>query len=170
MTGHHSHCHFCGTPYPTAAAWPRTCPGCGGISYRNPLPVAVALLPVEVPDGARSLLVIRRTIDPGYGELALPGGYIDFGETWQQGAARELREETGIEADPAEVRLADTGSDERGMFLMLFALFPPRPLAALPPSVPTEETDGWQLITAPTPLAFPLHTQVADAWFKGAFD
>ncbi|WP_457033884.1 NUDIX domain-containing protein [Kitasatospora sp. P5_F3] len=171
MTGPHSHCHFCGTPYAAAGTvWPRTCPGCGEISYRNPLPVAVALLPVEPPDGARSLLVIRRTIEPGYGELALPGGYVDFGESWQQGAARELREEAGIDADPASARLVDTGSDPRGAFLMLFALFPPRALADLPPSVPTDETDGWYLINTPTRLAFPLHNQVADAWFKGSFD
>ncbi|MFI5533952.1 NUDIX domain-containing protein [Kitasatospora sp. NPDC051853] len=171
MTGPFTHCHWCGTPYaPATTTWPRTCPGCGEISYRNPLPVAVALQPVEQPDGTRALLVIRRTIEPGYGELALPGGYIDYGENWQTGAVRELREEAGLEVDPAHVRLADTGSDERGAFLMLFALFPPRPLDTLPPSVPTDETDGWHLLTTPTRLAFPLHTQVAEAWFKGAYD
>ncbi|MER5639986.1 NUDIX domain-containing protein [Kitasatospora sp. NPDC002227] len=166
----HSHCHWCGTPYPSGTVeWPRTCPGCAEISYRNPLPVVVVLLPVNTPDGKQSLVVIGRTIEPGLGELALPGGYLDYGETWQQGAVRELREETGILADPAEVTLVSTDSDAAGGFLCLFGLLPARDLAELPPSAPTDETDGWQLATADTPLAFPFHTRTAAAFFDGSY-
>ncbi|AUG81408.1 NUDIX hydrolase [Kitasatospora sp. MMS16-BH015] len=166
----HSHCHWCGTPYPPGtAAWPRTCTGCTEISYRNPLPVVVTLLPVRRPGADPALLVIRRTIEPGYGELALPGGYLDYGETWQQGAVRELREETGIHAEPAEVTLVSTDSDAAGGFLCLFGLLPARDLAALPPSVPTEETDGWELATPGTKLAFPFHTRTAAAYFAGEY-
>ncbi|MER8186839.1 NUDIX domain-containing protein [Kitasatospora sp. NPDC094015] len=166
-----SHCHWCGTPYPpNTEGWPRTCTGCTEISYRNPLPVTVVLLPVHRPDGDPGLVVIRRTIEPGLGELALPGGYVDFGESWQQAAVRELREETGIEADAADVTLVATDSDAAGGFLCLFGLLPARPLADLPPSVPTEETDGWQLADPHTPLAFPFHTRVSAAWFRGSYD
>ncbi|MBV6700777.1 NUDIX domain-containing protein [Kitasatospora aureofaciens] len=165
-----SHCHWCGTPYPPGTdSWPRTCPGCAEISYRNPLPVVVTLLPVTRPDAATNLVVIRRTIEPGYGQLALPGGYVDYGESWQQACVRELREETGILADAADITLVDTASDSRGGFLCLFGLLPPRPLADLPPSRPTEETDGWQLSTPDTPLAFEFHTRVSCAWFNGEF-
>ncbi|MFE0464554.1 NUDIX domain-containing protein [Kitasatospora sp. NPDC058965] len=165
------YCHWCGTAYPEGTTgWPRTCVGCGEISYRNPLPVTVALLPVNLPGGGQSLVVIRRTIEPGYGELALPGGYVDYGESWQQAAVRELREETGILAEVADVTLVATDSDARGGFLCLFALLPAQDLDALPPSTPTEETEGWQLIDAPTTLAFPFHTNVANAWFAGGYD
>ncbi|GAA2151493.1 NUDIX domain-containing protein [Kitasatospora kazusensis] len=168
--GPHSHCHWCGTPYPPGTVdWPRSCPGCAEISYRNPLPVVVVLLPVDVPDGDRQLVVIRRTIEPGYGELAFPGGYIDYGESWQQAAVRELREETGIHADPADITLVSTASDAAGGFLCLFGLLPARPLADLPPSRPTDETDGWQLATAETPLAFQFHTGVQQSWFTGDY-
>ncbi|GGR00405.1 NUDIX domain-containing protein [Kitasatospora griseola] len=170
LFGPNTHCHWCGTPYPAGTAtWPRSCPGCQEISYRNPLPVTVALLPIHHPDGDTRLTVIRRTIEPGYGELALPGGYVDYGESWQQAAVRELREETGILADAADARLVSTDSDTRGGFLCLFALLPARNLADLPPSVPTDETEGWQLATADTPLAFPFHTRVARSWFNGEF-
>ncbi|WP_441248683.1 NUDIX domain-containing protein [Kitasatospora sp. McL0602] len=166
----HSHCHHCGTPYPPGTlGWPRTCTGCAAISYRNPLPVVVVLQPVLLPAGEQQLLVIRRTIEPGYGRLALPGGYIDYGESWQQGGARELREETGIEADPADLTLVSTDSDAAGGFLCLFGLLPARELATLPPSVPTDETDGWLLATRDTQLAFPFHTRVAHSWYTGAY-
>ncbi|MDH6122466.1 NUDIX domain-containing protein [Kitasatospora sp. GAS204B] len=165
-----AHCHWCGAAYPAGTTdWPRTCVGCGEISYRNPLPVTVSLLPVNRPDGGQSLAVIRRTIEPGYGLLALPGGYVDFGESWQQAAVRELREETGIHADAADVTLVATDSDSAGGFLCLFALLPAQDLTALPPSVPTDETEGWQLIDAPIQLAFPFHTRVAAAWFAGEY-
>ncbi|MEU1289855.1 NUDIX domain-containing protein [Kitasatospora sp. NPDC005856] len=165
-----SHCHFCGTPYPPGTRlWPRTCPGCAEISYRNPLPVAVTVLPVTLPDADPALVVIRRTIEPGYGELAFPGGYMDYGESWQQACVRELHEETGISADPAEVTLIHTASDPNGRFVMLCGLLPARPLADLPPSRPTDETDGWLLATAETPLVWDFHNGVLRRWFGGEF-
>ncbi|MFF3600737.1 adenylosuccinate synthetase [Kitasatospora indigofera] len=168
--GPHSHCHWCGTAYPPGTvAWPRTCPGCAEISYRNPLPVVVTLLPVNLPDGDRQLVVIRRTIEPGYGRLAFPGGYIDYGESWQQACVRELREETGIEAKASDITLVSTDSDASGGFLCLFGLLPARDLAELPPSVPTDETEGWELATAGTQLAFPFHTRVSNSWFTGEY-
>src|SRR4051794_25248089 len=100
MTTKHSYCSFCGAPFAAAIAWPRACAACGEISYVNPLPVAVTLLPVDA-----GLLVVRRTIEPQSGCLALPGGFIDLGESWREAAARELFEEAGVRTDPGELRL-----------------------------------------------------------------
>jgi ADP-ribose pyrophosphatase YjhB (NUDIX family) len=168
-----SHCSFCGHPFPETAAWPRTCAACGRTAYRNPLPVAIALLPVPTPDGtgpgATSLVVIRRAINPQHGRLALPGGFVDHGETWQQAVTRELTEETGITADAADVRLADVLTDVEG-YLLVFGLLPPRPGDRLPPSRPTDETYGRQLLPAPEELGFPLHTEAARRYFAGRYD
>lgn len=163
-----SHCSTCGTPYPDTEAWPRTCPNCGHTAYRNPLPVAVCLLPVHDADGT-ALVVIRRSIPPARGRLALPGGFIDFGETWQQAIVRELSEETGIAAAARDVALADAMTDTEGGYLLLFGLLPPRPTAELPPSAPTDETEGHQLLHAPEELGFPLHTLAMRRWFDGAY-
>jgi ADP-ribose pyrophosphatase YjhB (NUDIX family) len=122
------------------------------------LPVAVLLQPVG--DG---LLVVRRSIEPRSGLLALPGGFIDLGETWREAAARELREETGVLIDPADVALFDVHSAPG--FLLVFGLAPKIAASALPASTPTDETDGWELIDRPTELAFPLHTTAAREFF-----
>jgi ADP-ribose pyrophosphatase YjhB (NUDIX family) len=161
-----SHCSTCGAPYATTG-WPRTCAACGATAYRNPLPVAVTLLPVE-DDHGTGLVVITRTIEPALGGIALPGGFIDFGEDWRDAVVRELREETGIEAAASDVALADALSSPAG-HLLLFGLLPARPVATLPPPVPTEETTGWHVLREPRPLAFPLHTRAAESWFAGRY-
>lgn len=164
-----SHCSSCGSAFAADAGWPRVCGVCGAVAYRNPLPVAVALVPVRDADRP-ALVVIRRTIEPKSGELALPGGFIDFGESWEHAVVRELAEETGISASDADVTLADALTDVTGGYLLLFGLLPERDAAELPPSAPTDETDGHQLLYAPAELGFDLHSEAVRRWFAGDYD
>lgn len=48
-------------------------------------------------DRADRLLLIQRAFPPFKGRFALPGGFVDVGETVEAAALRELKEETGIE-------------------------------------------------------------------------
>jgi ADP-ribose pyrophosphatase YjhB (NUDIX family) len=162
MVIRNAYCSFCGTAFAPGLPWPRTCPSCGNTSYLNPLPVAVTLLPVD--DG---LLVVRRDVEPHRGELALPGGFIDLGESWQQAAVRELREETGVIVEAERVTLHDVISAPDGSVL-IFALGPRVAAAGLPPVRPTAETTEWLVIDGPAELAFPLHTQVVAEYFASS--
>jgi 8-oxo-dGTP pyrophosphatase MutT (NUDIX family) len=152
-------CTHCGTQYPTGTGWPRTCDRCGRTTYRNPTPVAVAVQPVD--DG---LLVVRRAIPPAADRLALPGGFIDVGESWQRAVVRELVEETGLVADADAVRLYDVHCAPDGT-LLVFGELPARRRDELPPSAPNDESAGWDVLSGPVTLGFDLHTRIVERWF-----
>ncbi|MBE1487572.1 NUDIX domain-containing protein [Plantactinospora soyae] len=160
MTGVlHSHCSYCGTAYPAPATWPRMCAACGQTTWRNPTPVAVAILPVLTSSGV-GVVVQRRDIEPARGLLALPGGFIEHGEDWRDALVRELREETGLVGAAEAVRPFAVRSAPAGGTLLIFGVLPARRAESLPASAPTEEATEWLVLTEPTELAFATHTEV----------
>jgi ADP-ribose pyrophosphatase YjhB (NUDIX family) len=66
------------------------CPSCKTVHYENPLNV-VGTLPVW----GDKVLLCKRNIEPRLGKWTLPAGFLEMGETLQEGAARETTEEAG---------------------------------------------------------------------------
>lgn len=156
-----SHCSYCGNAFAADQSWPRRCAQCGNMTFRNPLPVAVVIQPVD--DG---VLTVRRTIPPRSGWLALPGGYIEFGESWQAAGARELWEEAGIEIDSSSLREVKVFSAPDNT-LIIVALAPPLTSDQLIDFVTTEEASERVIVRTPQELAFPLHTEVVADYLAG---
>ncbi|WP_376091537.1 NUDIX domain-containing protein [Roseomonas sp. CCTCC AB2023176] len=69
-----------------------TCRDCGFVAYENPKVVVGSV--VEVEGG---VLLCRRAIEPRAGYWTLPAGYLEMGETVEEGARREAREEAQAE-------------------------------------------------------------------------
>lgn len=157
-----SHCHWCGAAFADDQTFPKLCAACGNTTYRNPLPVSVVLLPI---DGG--LLTVRRAIEPRKGQLALPGGFINHGESWQAAAARELHEETNIAVDAADVHLFTALSAPDGT-LLVFGLVRTTQQLIVPDDFPRDETEELVIVRQPATLAFPLHTQAMAQYFAGA--
>ena len=63
---------------------------------------------VIVQDG--KVLVVKRKYEPLAGRWSLPGGTLELGETLEEGVAREMREETGLEVEVGPV-IESTGKN-----------------------------------------------------------
>ncbi len=104
-----SYCPHCGIELETTEIEPdkfrRRCPGCAWVQYLNPIPVVVGV----AHNSTGEILLGRRNLPPARGEWALPGGFMEAGESPEQTCLRELFEETALEA--AQPRLLGVYSE-----------------------------------------------------------
>jgi 8-oxo-dGTP diphosphatase len=113
---------FCGGCGGRLSPWdpgglPRTCTDCGRTAWRDPK-VGVG---VVVRDDEGRLLLVRRAGAPARGLWSLPAGFVDAGEDPRVAAAREAREETGLEVEVGDVVGCWADGSGRASFFLAFA-------------------------------------------------
>jgi ADP-ribose pyrophosphatase YjhB (NUDIX family) len=68
-----------------------------GKKYRNPVPTVDIIIEMENPGEPRKIVLIKRRNAP-FG-WALPGGFVDYGESLEEAAVREAKEETSLDIE-----------------------------------------------------------------------
>lgn len=156
-----SHCSYCGTRFTEQEQWPRKCFRCYNESYKNPIPIVVSMIGVEV-ENKMALLIQQRNIDPKKGEWALPSGYINHGESWEEAAVRENLEEMDLHSVVEDYHLFDIKKPSSGNMLIFnthFVKAPDALLFLLEDFRPNSEVSSIGLWYGDTELAFPTHNE-----------
>ena len=159
------------------AEGPRFCPQCGGelqsrvmegvdrlvcracprVHYLNPIPAAGVLL----TDG-REVLLVKRRFNPYKGSWCLPAGFVEYWESAEACARRELEEETGLIAEDLELLGVYAGGDDPRSRVILVIYKGGRWSGCLEAGDDAMEARWFALDAPPEDLAFRAHRRALE--------
>ncbi len=169
-----SYCSYCGARFLEQKSWPRKCFICWNESYKNPIPIVVSMIGVEI-DNKMGILIQQRGIEPGKGQWALPSGYINHGETWEEAAVRENSEEMGFVSTVDDYNLYGIRKPGSGNMLIFCTFFPEwdgtdteakKIVKLIEEFTPNEEVTALGIYYGDQELAFPTHNECAPEFLK----
>lgn len=134
------------------------CGSCDHIHYVNPPAVAGT-----IPETNGRVWLLRRAIEPRYGFWTFPAGFIEMGESTEEAAARETREELGM-----DIRITGLlGVFSRAAWSNVLVVYGAEPLSA---ATGGHETLEYRLFAPEeipwSELAFPSTREALQTWVK----
>ena len=153
------YCRQCGAALaPGSAGAPPRCLRCGHVSYTDPKVAAGVVV-----ERAGRLLLVRRDHDPALGRWSFPAGYVDAGEVVEAAAAREAREETGLDVRLTRLLGVYSSAGEQVVFVAYAGEAPGGEARA------GDEVSAvrWFEPAAIGDLAFPHDPAIVEAWRSG---
>ena len=153
------YCAACGSPTeerPVEGCTRPVCTGCGQVVYLDPK-LAVAVL---ISRDGRILLGKRGPGTREPGKWSFPAGFVERGEPVERAAAREAREETGLDVIVGDL-VGLYSSDGETVVLAVYE-------ATSADGVPCAGDDltevGWFSTSELPELAFPRDRRIMDEW------
>lgn len=133
---------------------------------RNPFPTVDIIIEAKRPAGKSGIVLIQRK-NPPYG-WALPGGFVDYGESLEEAAVREAREETSLDIQLISQFHTYSDPDRDPRFHTISTVY-----IAKAKGTPKARDDARAIgiftrRQLPRPLAFD-HEKILDDYFKAKF-
>jgi ADP-ribose pyrophosphatase YjhB (NUDIX family) len=138
-----------------------SCPECGYVFYMTPAPVTCVI--VE-RDGA--VLLVRRRYAPKTGRWCLPAGFIEQGESPHESAAREVKEETGLDVTITEFLDSWATAEDPRTPVVSFAFAARIVGGALEPGDDADRAEFFERDSLPEDIAFVTHRHVIEEYFE----
>ncbi|TAK28191.1 MAG: NUDIX hydrolase [Chloroflexota bacterium] len=139
------------------------CDNCEQVLYQNPRIVAAAL-----PINGKGVVLLRRGIEPRRGAWTFPSGYMELGESLEEAAIRETKEETNLDIELTAL-LDIYSRREAGVVVVVFLA---RVLGGQP-STSRESLEVAEFAPDQVPwdeLAFPSTFWALEAWASRALN
>jgi ADP-ribose pyrophosphatase YjhB (NUDIX family) len=167
MKKQRKHCLYCGgeiTKKSEDGVLRDFCPCCNSYFYENPLPVVSTIV-----ESSRQILLVKRGRAPSKGLWCLPSGFAEAGESIEEAALRELKEETGIKGKI--VKLLDVDSYKSRFYgdLLFLTFVVEQSGGILCAGDDCVQARFWPANKLP-PLAFRSNKRALDAYIKSRKD
>jgi ADP-ribose pyrophosphatase YjhB (NUDIX family) len=167
MKKQRKHCLYCGgeiTKKNEDGVLRDFCPCCNSYFYENPLPVVSSII-----ESSRRILLVKRGRAPSKGLWCLPSGFAEAGESIEEAALRELKEETGIKGKI--IKLLDVDSYKSRFYgdLLFLTFIVEQSGGKLCAGDDCVQARFWPVNKLP-PLAFRSNKRALDAYIKSRKD
>lgn len=158
-------CPICSNRLKTLAIGGRdriACVTCEFVHWDNPKPVTATLIPIN-----GGLVLVKRSCEPFVNDWCLPGGFIEARESPEESAAREVREETGLEVDIK--RILGAYSPGRGInVIILFYLAELIKGDNMRAGDDASDVAIFKKSELPNNICFDLHRKMIRKYFEGS--
>ena len=138
----------------------KACPACGFVFYRNPVPAAGVILTEN-----NKMLLVKRKYDPFKGDWSLPAGFMEYEESPEECAIREIKEELNLEIKINRLFNVYSGSDDPRTNAVLIIYLGEVIGGKLKPGDDAEEAKFFGKEKIPPNIAFQAHRQLIRDYF-----
>lgn len=139
----------------------KVCPVCKYVFYQNPAPAAGVVIE---EDG--KILLVKRKYEPYKGDWCLPAGFMEYDESPEQCAIREIKEELNVDVELDGLFGVYSGKDDPRTHAVLVMYWAKIIGGELKPGDDAEEIEYFAKSEVPSNIAFLAHRQIIEEFFE----
>ena len=140
----------------------KVCPVCGFVFYHNPVPAAGVVIEKD-----NKILLVKRKYEPYKGDWSCPAGFMEYDESPEQCAIREIKEELNVDVELDGLFGVYSGKDDPRTHAVLIMYWAKIKGGELKPGDDAEEIGFFAKEEIPQNIAFLAHRQIIKEFFEG---
>jgi 8-oxo-dGTP diphosphatase len=140
----------------------KVCPLCKYVFYHNPVPACGAVIEKE-----GKILLVKRKYEPYKGDWSLPAGFMEYDESPEGCAIREIKEELNVDIKLNGLFGVYSGKDDPRTHAILIMYWAKVIGGELKPGDDAEEIKFFAKNEVPPNIAFLAHRQIIKEFFEG---